>query len=115
GKFRKAGLPKVFDRVFELKDPQTSKRAEKKAADELRDTFVKAFPFLLMMWLIAGAIQPAVDLTAGEKERGTMETLHISPAERSEIVFGKFFAVFAFTFASVIWNVFWLTASAVGM
>lgn len=112
-KFAKAGLPKDFEKVFELKDSQSKKPAGKKAADELRDTFVKAFPFILMMWLVAGAIQPAVDLTAGEKERGTMETLLISPAQRSEIVLGKFFAVFAFTFASVIWNVLWLLGGAI--
>lgn len=42
-----------------------------------------------------------------------METLLISPAERSEIVVGKFVAVTFFSFASVVWNVFWLTVSAV--
>lgn len=114
-KLSRAGLPKDFEKVFDLKDPQSSKPAGKKAADELRDTFVKAFPFILMMWLVAGAIQPAVDLTAGEKERGTMETLLISPAERSEIVVGKFLAVFAFTFASVVWNVLWLYLAALVM
>ena len=42
-----------------------------------------------------------------------METLLISPAERSEIVAGKFLATTAFAFASVVWNVAWLTAGAV--
>jgi sodium transport system permease protein len=77
-------------------------------ADELRDLFARVFPFILMMWLVAGAVQPAVDMTAGEKERGTMETLLISPAERSEIVVGKFLAVTTFSFAAVVWNVVWL-------
>lgn len=111
-RFEQAGLRKDFDRVFDIRDSNTKKPAAKQAADELRDTFVKAFPFILMMWLVAGAIQPAVDVTAGEKERGTMETLLISPAERSEIVVGKFLAVFSFTYATVVWNVIWLTAAA---
>ncbi len=111
-KFVRDGKPKDYDRMFELKDPQSAKPAAKKAADELRDTLVKAFPFILMMWLVAGVIQPSVDLTAGEKERGTMETLLISPAERSEIVMGKFVAVCCFTFASVMWNVLWLSGAA---
>jgi sodium transport system permease protein len=111
-KYIRLGLPKEIDRVFVLKDPASSKPPMKQAADELRDTFVKAFPFILMMWLVAGAIQPAVDLTAGEKERGTMETLLISPAERIEIVLGKFIAVSAFTFGSVVWNVIWLAGAA---
>ena len=42
---------------------------------------------------LTGAFYPAVDLCAGEKERGTMETLLISPASRPEIVLGKFFTV----------------------
>ena len=113
-KFARHGLPKDFDEVFVLEDPQTKKTKAKKAADELRDSFARVFPFILMMWLIAGAIQPAVDLTAGEKERGTMETLLISPAERTEIVAGKFLATTAFAFASVVWNVVWLTGGALG-
>jgi sodium transport system permease protein len=104
--------PKEFLQPFTVADPQADKPAEKKAADELRDTFARAFPFILMMWLLASAIQPAVDMTAGEKERGTMETLLISPAERSEIVAGKFVAATAFSFASVAWNVLWLTGAA---
>lgn len=97
---------------FAVADPQADKPKEKKAADELRDTFTRVFPFILMMWLVAGAIQPAVDMTAGEKERGTMETLLISPVERTEIVFGKLVATTAFAFASVVWNVLWLTGAA---
>ena len=50
----------------------------------------RIFPFLLVMMSLTGAFYPAVDLCAGEKERGTMETLLISPASRAEIVVGKF-------------------------
>lgn len=112
-RFTRRGLAKDFDQVFNVEDAHAAKPKEKRAADELRDAFARVFPFVLMMWLVAGAIQPAVDMTAGEKERGTMETLLISPAERSEIVFGKFLATTAFAFGSVVWNVVWLTAAAV--
>lgn len=111
-KFARRGLSKDFAQVIAVQDGQNDKPKDKRAADEIRDAFARVFPFILMMWLIAGAIQPAVDMTAGEKERGTMETLLISPAERSEIVFGKFLATTAFSFASVVWNVVWLTAAA---
>lgn len=110
-RFKRAGLSEDFDKPFLIEDPQQEKPLEKKAAEELRDTFVRMFPFILFVWLVAGAIQPAVDLTAGEKERGTMETLLISPASRAEIVLGKFTAVTLFGFASVIWNVIWLTVA----
>ncbi len=110
-RFAKKGLKKDFDQIFTIEDPQTDKPKGKKAADELRDTFSKVFPFILIMWLVTGAIQPAVDMTAGEKERGTMETLLISPAERSEIVVGKFLATTVFAFGSVVWNVIWLSGA----
>lgn len=42
-----------------------------------------------------------------------METLLISPAERSEIVLGKFLATTVFAFATVLWNVLWLTGGAI--
>ena len=66
---------------------------------------VKVIPFLLVMWMLTGSIYPAIDMTAGEKERGTMETLLISPAERTEIVAGKFLAVTALGFGTALWNV----------
>jgi sodium transport system permease protein len=53
----------------------------------------RIFPFLLVLMSLTGAFYPAVDLCAGEKERGTMETLLISPATRAEIVLGKFLTV----------------------
>jgi sodium transport system permease protein len=55
--------------------------------------WARLFPFLLVMMSLTGAFYPAVDICAGEKERGTMETLLISPASRTEIVLGKFFTV----------------------
>jgi len=53
----------------------------------------RLFPFLLVIMSLTGAFYPAIDLCAGEKERGTMETLLISPASRAEIVMGKFLTV----------------------
>ncbi|MDB5308924.1 MAG: family transporter protein [Gemmataceae bacterium] len=104
-RFARAGLPADFDTPVEIRDPQTGKSTEKKLADELRDVLVKVIPLLLVMWVLTGSIYPAIDMTAGEKERGTMETLLISPAERSEIVAGKFLAVTALGFGTAVWNV----------
>jgi sodium transport system permease protein len=63
------------------------------AAEAGGTVWAKLFPFLLVMMSLTGAFYPAVDLCAGEKERGTMETLLISPASRAEIVVGKFLTV----------------------
>ena len=104
-RFIRAGLPLDFDVPIQVKDPLSDKPDEKKMFDELRDVLVKIIPFLLVMWMLTGSIYPAIDMTAGEKERGTMETLLISPAERSEIVLGKFLAVVAMGFGTAVWNV----------
>ena len=68
------------------------------------DMLVRIFPFMLVMWSLAGALYPAVDLCAGEKERGTMETLLISPAGREEIVWGKFLTIWVFSAATALLN-----------
>src|SRR5207244_2540631 len=69
---------------------------------------VRFFPFMLVMWSLAGALYPAIDLCAGEKERGTMETLLISPANRVEIVAGKFLAVWTLATVTAWWNLLWM-------
>lgn len=65
----------------------------------------KMMPFLLLIWALTGAFYPAVDLCAGEKERGTLETLLCSPAERRDIVWGKLLTVMCFSMLTVILNV----------
>jgi sodium transport system permease protein len=111
-RFARRGLPADFDQPVSIIDPDDTKPAETRTAEELRDVFVKFLPFLLVMWTMAGALHPAIDLTAGEKERGTMETLLISPAGRTEIVAGKFLAVFVFSYMSALWNLLWMAAGA---
>ena len=58
------------------------------------------------LWSLAGALYPAIDVCAGEKERGTMETLLISPASREEIVWGKFLTIWVFSAATALLNLF---------
>ncbi|MFO1094075.1 MAG: ABC transporter permease subunit [Planctomycetaceae bacterium] len=64
----------------------------------------KLFPALLVIMAITGAFYPAIDVGAGEKERGTMETLLICPATRTEIVTGKFLTVLLFSLATAFLN-----------
>ncbi len=64
----------------------------------------KILPFIIMIWSLTGAFYPAIDLCAGEKERGTFETLLSSPAERSEIAIGKLLTVMTFSMATSILN-----------
>jgi len=49
--------------------------------------------YALILMCLNGAMHPAIDLTAGEKERGTMETILSSPVSRTHLVLGKFLLV----------------------
>jgi sodium transport system permease protein len=46
-------------------------------------------PFFLAIWILTGGQMTAVDATAGEKERGTLEVLLVTPVRRIEVVAGK--------------------------
>lgn len=50
-------------------------------------------PYFIVMMLFAGSMGLCVDAIAGEKERGTMATMLLSPVKRSSIVFGKLFGL----------------------
>jgi sodium transport system permease protein len=50
-------------------------------------------PYFIIILCLTGAMYPAIDLTAGEKERGTIETILCSPVPRTDIVLGKFLMV----------------------
>jgi sodium transport system permease protein len=97
------GLPAQFDEGFAVREGDQA-GGGKKAAPTLFDALVRIFPFLLVVWALTGALYPAVDLCAGEKERGTMETLLISPASREEIVYGKFLTIWVFSGATALLN-----------
>src|SRR2546430_8539374 len=49
--------------------------------------------YMVILLCMTGAMYPAMDLTAGEKERGTMETILSSPISRMHLVLGKFFLI----------------------
>ncbi|MCF2909441.1 ABC transporter permease [Pseudoalteromonas sp. DL2-H2.2] len=50
-------------------------------------------PYMLIPLVLMGASYPAIDLGAGEKERGTLETLLLTPLTRTQLVLGKFFTI----------------------
>ena len=64
----------------------------------------KLLPFIMLVWAMTGAFYPAIDLVAGEKERGTLETILCCPALRSEIVWGKLAAVTTFSMLTAVLN-----------
>lgn len=50
-------------------------------------------PYFIILLLFAGSMGLCMDAIAGEKERGTMATMLLSPVKRSSIVFGKLFGL----------------------
>ena len=92
-------VPENVARPFELKPHDVAERRQQQAL-----MWSKILPFVLFIWALTGAFYPAVDLCAGEKERGTLETLLSSPAGRTDIVWGKLLTVMTFSCATAILN-----------
>ena len=92
-------VPANVARPFELKPHDVAERRQQQAL-----MWSKILPFVLFIWALTGAFYPAVDLCAGEKERGTLETLLSSPAGRTDIVWGKLLTVMTFSCATAILN-----------
>ena len=97
--FDKASLPESLQHPARLEWVEVA-RGEQVAAN----VWSKLFPAMLVIMALTGAFYPAIDLGAGEKERGTMETLLISPARRIDLVVGKFCTVMVFSVCSALMN-----------
>ncbi len=84
------------------------------ATASIGPTLAASVLVLLAVLTLTGAFYPAIDAIAGEKERGTIETLLMAPCSTGQIVLGKFLAVFVVTLATLAANVLSiaLTASA---
>lgn len=67
-------------------------------------------PFLLVTMMVTGAMYPAIDLTAGERERGTLETLAVSPVPVGQIVAGKFGVIVTIAMVTTALNLASMTA-----
>ncbi len=65
-------------------------------------------PLVLAIWTYSSAIQPSIDMTAGERERGTLEALLCLPCTRMELLFGKWLAVATITGVGVLLQIFGL-------
>lgn len=66
---------------------------------------LRSLAMMLVILGVTGAFYPALDLGAGEKERGTLETLLLTPATRMELAAGKYLAVLVIAMAAGLLNV----------
>jgi sodium transport system permease protein len=63
-------------------------------------------PYMILILALSGATYPAIDFTAGEKERGTLETILVSPASSEEIILGKYLTVHLTSLVSSLLTLF---------
>jgi sodium transport system permease protein len=94
------GMPAEAVRPFDIENVNLAGEAASQSAN----VWSRILPVMLLLWAMTGAFYPAIDLCAGEKERGTLETLLSSPAERSEIVVGKLLTIMAFSMITAALN-----------
>ncbi len=84
-----------------------------------RSTFslVTFIPLALILMTVTGAVYPAIDLTAGERERGTLETLIAAPISRLRVLLAKFVAVLAVAMLTAVINLtaMLITLFAIGL
>ncbi len=94
------GMSNLFD-VNRMDDPaQAYDRAD--IDDVLGDIWSKLLPMLIIMMLFSGVMAIAPSAIAGEKERGTIATLLVTPMNRSELALGKIVSLSAIALLSGI-------------
>ena len=80
------------------------KKIELRQGNAVGGTLASMIPLALVLMTITGAVYPAIDLTAGERERGTLETLMAAPVPRMGILIAKFIAVVTVAVLTAILN-----------
>jgi sodium transport system permease protein len=91
------GLPAALVKPFEVKTENVAP-PEKVGGNVIGGII----PYIFILLCFTGAMYPAIDLTAGEKERGTMETILCSPVARTDLVLGKFLMVLTAALGTVV-------------
>lgn len=89
-RLRSRGLPATFASPLEVESTSVA------LPSELGGYALGRFlPMILIIITLLGVFYPAIDLAAGEKERGTLETLLTAPTHARQVVAGKFITVTA--------------------
>lgn len=72
-------------------------------------------PFLMVLMMLTGAMQSGIYATAGERERGTLQTLLATSLPRTQIILGKLFYIFAIGIFSALANLLSVSLSLAQM
>lgn len=83
-RLKQHNLPAEFIRPFDIATTNVA------PPEKVSGNFLGAIlPYMILVTCLASSLYPALDLTAGEKERGTMETLMSAPVSRINFALGK--------------------------
>jgi sodium transport system permease protein len=103
---REHNLAEGFARVLDILSSNVA------PAQRRQGEFVGSIlPLLLIMLSVMGGLHPSIDLTAGEKDRNTMQTLLCAPLRSVEIVAGKFLAIWSICLLAALANTASLAAT----
>lgn len=92
---------KAFNKPLEVVNKNYATKREK--IGEIAGPLIA---YILILLAIAGAMYPTLEVGVGEKERGTLETLLLTPIPKSQIVLAKFGVIFTASFLSVAVTLF---------
>jgi len=86
-------------------------------AVQTNQSLLMLIPLILILMTITGAVYPAIDLTAGERERGTLESLMAAPVPRLGMLFAKYVAVVTVALLTAAMNLtaMFVTAYSMGL
>lgn len=83
-RFAEAGLKRSFSEGIAIQEYDVASQQE-----QIGKYLGGILPYFFIIFCFMGSMYPAIDLAAGEKERGTIETILTTPASRLQILAGK--------------------------
>lgn len=99
-RLQKLQLPPTFAQPLLVQEEDLSTRSQR-----INKAIGGYMPMILLLFIFMGCIYIAIDITAGEKERRTLQTLFTSPVHTREIIAGKFLAVSTVGLVSASMNI----------
>ncbi|MEM7735845.1 MAG: ABC transporter permease subunit [Deinococcota bacterium] len=92
-----AGVDAAILTAVRINEQDVSSEAEQRSG-----MMAWLIPFLMVIWTLSGGQMTAIDATAGEKERGSLETVLVTPVRRRDLVTAKFLATTLFGVSSAL-------------
>jgi ABC-2 type transport system permease protein/sodium transport system permease protein len=103
---RRLNLPDVKEHTFVLRPLLVAVKGEE--GDSFA-SLASLVPLILILMTVTGAVYPAIDLTAGERERGTLEILVAAPVPRFQLLTAKYLAVVTVAVLTAVVNLVSMT------